>query len=130
MFDTLILLPGRLFNAARAVSSTGFSKQTSLNSSTSFLPKNNKVHVKLGVAYQGSFCTLFRGISRAPATFMMELVVTLLNGFQCNLIFFTQKLYIKKTQIQLLNKPKNFLRTLLEYYSRYGKILVIKLLKN
>ena len=84
LFDILILSPRRLFNAARAVSSTGFSKQTSLKSSTSvthFLPKNNKVHVKLGIAHQGCFCTLFRGISRAPATSKMELFVTLLDGF-------------------------------------------------
>ena len=47
----LTLLPYKhKFNAARAVSSTSFSKQTSLKSST--LPKNNKVHVKLGIAHQ------------------------------------------------------------------------------
>ena len=82
--DILILSPRRLFNAAEAVSSTGFSKQTSLKSSTSvtyFLPKINKVHVKLGIAHQGCFYTLFRGISRAPPRSKMELFVTLRNGF-------------------------------------------------
>ena len=85
LFDILILSPRRLFNAARAVSSTSFSKQTSLKSSTSvthFLPKNNKVHVKLGIVHQGCFCTLFRGIFRAAATSKMKLFVTLLKSFQ------------------------------------------------
>ena len=84
-FYTLILSPRRLFNAARAVSSTSFSKRISLKSSTSvthFFPKNNKVRVKLGIAHQGYFCTFFRGISRTPATSKMELFVTLFNGFQ------------------------------------------------
>ena len=84
-FNILILSPRRLFNAARAVSSASFCKQTSLKSSTSvthFLPKNNKVHVKLRIAHQGCFCTLFRGISRVAAISKMELFVTLLNGFQ------------------------------------------------
>ena len=82
--DILILSPQRLFNAAKAVSSTGFSKKTGLKSSTSvahFLPKNNKVHVKLEVAYQGCFSTLFRGISRTPARSKMDLFVILRNGF-------------------------------------------------
>ena len=59
--------------------------QTNSKSSTSvtnFLPKNNKVHIKLAMAYQGFFYTLFRGISGAPATSKMKLFVTLLNGFQ------------------------------------------------
>ena len=54
LFDILILSLKRLVNVARAVSSTDFSKQTSLKSSTSvthFLPKNNKVRVKLGIAH-------------------------------------------------------------------------------
>ena len=76
--------PRRLFNA-RAVSSTGFAKETSLNCLTSvthFLSKNNKVHVKLEISDQGCFCTLFRCISRALTTPNMELFVTLLNDFQ------------------------------------------------
>ena len=36
----------------------------------------------LGIAHQGCFCALLRGICRAPATSKMELFVTLLNGFQ------------------------------------------------
>ena len=71
----------RLF---KAVSSTGFSKQTSLKSShsvTQFLPKKNKVHVKLEISHQGCFYTLFRGISRAPARSKMDLFVTLRKGF-------------------------------------------------
>ena len=36
----------------------------------------------MGITHQGCFCTLLRGISRAPATSKMELFVTLLNGFQ------------------------------------------------
>ena len=36
----------------------------------------------LGIAHQGCFCALFRGICRAPATSKMELFVTLLNDFQ------------------------------------------------
>ena len=36
----------------------------------------------LGIAHQGYFCALFRGICRAPATSKMELFVTLLNSFQ------------------------------------------------
>ena len=67
-FDILILSSWRLYNAVRAVTSTGFSKQTSLNSSTSvtqFLPKNKKVLVKLGIGHQGCFCTLFQSITRA-----------------------------------------------------------------
>ena len=51
LFDILILTQQKLFNAARA-------KQTSLEFSTSatdFLPKNNKVHVKLGIVHQGYF---------------------------------------------------------------------------
>ena len=83
--DILILSPRRLFNAARAVSSISFSKQTSLKSTTSityFLPKNNKVHVKLGIAHQSCLCALFRGITRASAISKMELFVTLLNGLQ------------------------------------------------
>ena len=82
-FDILILSAQRLFNAPRAASSTSFSKQTSLKSLTSvthFLPKNYKVHVKLGIAHQGCFCTMFQGISRAPAKSKMELFVTLLNN--------------------------------------------------
>ena len=54
LFDILILSPRKLFNAARA-------KQTSLKFSTSatdFLPKNNKVHVKLGIVHQRCFFTL------------------------------------------------------------------------
>ena len=35
----------------------------------------------MGIAHQGYFCTLFRGISRALATSKMELFVTLFNGF-------------------------------------------------
>ena len=38
--------------------------------------------MKLGIAHQGCFCALFRGISRAPATSKTNLFVTLLNGFQ------------------------------------------------
>ena len=85
LFDILILSQRRLFYAARTVSPTGFPKKTSLKSSTSvthFLPKNNKVHIKLGIAYQDCFCILFWGISRAPTTSKMELFVTLLNSFQ------------------------------------------------
>ena len=84
-FDILILSPRGLFNAARAFSITGFPKQTSLRFTTSvtfFLPKNNKVHVKLEIAHQRCFCTFFRGICRALTTSKMELFVTLLNGFQ------------------------------------------------
>ena len=54
LLDILILSLRKLFNAARA-------KQISLKFSTSatdFLPKNNKVHVKLGIANQGCFFTL------------------------------------------------------------------------
>ena len=54
IFDILILSPRKLFNTVR-------DKQTSLNFSTSaadFLPKNNKVHVKLGIAHQVCFFTL------------------------------------------------------------------------
>ena len=83
--DILIVFPRKLFNAARAVSGIGFSKQTSLKSSTSvtdFLSKSNKVYVKLGIAHQGCFCTLFQGITRAYTTSKMKLFVTLLNGFQ------------------------------------------------
>ena len=47
-----------------------------------FLPKNNKVHVKLGIACQGCFFTLLPAISRAHARSNMGLFVTLLNGFQ------------------------------------------------
>ena len=36
----------------------------------------------LGIAHQGCFCALFRGICKAPTTSKMELFVTLLNGFQ------------------------------------------------
>ena len=35
-----------------------------------------------GIAHQGCFCALLRGICRAPATSKMELFVTLLNNFQ------------------------------------------------
>ena len=83
-FGILIMSPRRLFNSARVLSSTSFSKQTSLKSSTCvthFLPKYNKVQ-KLGIVHQGYFCTLFRGISRAPTISKMELFVTLLNAFQ------------------------------------------------
>ena len=45
LFTILILSPQRLFNVARAVSSTG---STSV---THFLPKNNKVQVKLGIVF-------------------------------------------------------------------------------
>ena len=78
LFDILILSPRKLFNAARA-------KQTSFKFSTSateVLPKNNKIHVKLGIAHQGCFCTLFRATTRASTTSKMELFVTLLNDFQ------------------------------------------------
>ena len=54
IFNILILSPRKLFNAVR-------DKQTSLNfltSATDFLPKNNKVHVKLGIAHQACFFTL------------------------------------------------------------------------
>ena len=54
LFNMLILFPRKLFNAVRA-------KQTSLKFSTSatdFLPKNNKVHVKLGIVRQGCSFTL------------------------------------------------------------------------
>ena len=54
LFNILILSPRKLFNAGRA-------KQTSLKFSTSakdFLPKNNKVHVKLGIVHQRCFFTL------------------------------------------------------------------------
>ena len=53
LFNILILSPQKLFNAARA-------KQTSLQFSTSatdFLPKNNKVQVKLEIVHQGCFFT-------------------------------------------------------------------------
>ena len=36
----------------------------------------------LGIAHQGCFCALLRGICRAPATSKMELFVTLFNNFQ------------------------------------------------
>ena len=36
----------------------------------------------LGIAHQGCFCAMFRGICRAPATSKMELFVTLFKGFQ------------------------------------------------
>ena len=36
----------------------------------------------LGIAHQGCFCALFRGICRAPMTSKMELFVTILDGFQ------------------------------------------------
>ena len=36
----------------------------------------------LGIAHQGCFCALFRGICRAPMTSKMELFVTLLDDFQ------------------------------------------------
>ena len=44
-FTFLILSPQRLFNVARAVSSTG---STSV---IHFFPKNNKARVKLGIAF-------------------------------------------------------------------------------
>ena len=37
---------------------------------------------RLGIAHQGCFCALFRGICRAQATSKIELFVTLFNGFQ------------------------------------------------
>ena len=36
----------------------------------------------LGIAHQGCFCALFRGICRAPVTSKIELFATLLNGFE------------------------------------------------
>ena len=36
----------------------------------------------LGIAHQGCFCALFRGICRAQETSKIELFVTLFNGFQ------------------------------------------------
>ena len=36
----------------------------------------------LGIAHQGCFCALFRGICRAPTISKMDLFMTLLNGFQ------------------------------------------------
>ena len=54
LLDILILPLRKLFNAARG-------KQISLKFSTSatdFLPKNNKVHVKLGIGHQGCFFTV------------------------------------------------------------------------
>ena len=36
----------------------------------------------LGIAYQGCFCELFRGICRAHATSKIELFATLVNSFQ------------------------------------------------
>ena len=36
----------------------------------------------LGIAHQGCFCALFRGICRAPSTSKIELFATLLNSFQ------------------------------------------------
>ena len=54
LFEILILSPRKLFNAVRA-------KQTSVKFSTSatdFSPKNNKVHVKLGIVHQGCFFTM------------------------------------------------------------------------
>ena len=80
----LNLVP-RKISAVKAVCSTSFAKQTTLQSSTSvthFSPNNNKVYMKLGIAHQGCFCALFRGISRAPATSKTNLFVTSLNGFQ------------------------------------------------
>ena len=84
-FVILILSPQKWFSGARAISSIGLSKQTSLGSSTSvtdFLPKINKVHVQLGIAHQGCFCALFWGITRAFTPSKMELFVALLNDFQ------------------------------------------------
>ena len=54
LFEILNLSPRKLFNAARA-------KQTSLKFSTfatDYLPKYNKVHVKLEIVDQGCFFTL------------------------------------------------------------------------
>ena len=53
-FDILILSPQRLSNTAQAIFSTGSSEQTSSKYSTSvahFLPKHNKVYVKLGLPH-------------------------------------------------------------------------------
>ena len=90
-FDILILSARKLFIMQPGLFpvSVFLSKPAlSLKSSTSvtdFLPKNNKVHkvhVKLGVAHQGCFCTLFEDITRAFTTTKMDLFVMFLNGFQ------------------------------------------------
>ena len=45
----------------------------------------------LGIAHQGCFCALFRGICRAPATPKMELFVTVLNSFQFSVVKYCHK---------------------------------------